>query len=526
MDPKHLMTPGANLTEPEDSRQPIVGVPTAVPGFVGYTETAEVDGKSVHGKPVKITSLAVYEEIFGKGFSACFRIDKGTADDFDIELTKVDESKEYRRLSAGPRFYLYESLCLFFDNGGGDAYVVSVGTYTDGGAQAGGVSVSLDALQSGLKALGAEPGPTLLAIPDAMLLPNANDVQTLVSHENDGMLAQCGRLRDRMAILDVYGTDTLDGASPDVSAQLDALMETLYDTVGNSYLSYGAVYFPFLETNLVSESEIDYTRVAPGGSAGDLASLLQTQADVLYAADEARHGEVQQLIDAMATTTEPEAIAQLDKKLAATLPILGEIKKTIASRLSTLPPSAALAGVMTQVDQMRGVWNAPANQSLVSVKEPTVQLDDAQQGKLNAPAGGKSVNAIRSFPGRGTVVWGARTLDGNTEDWRYIQVRRTLIYVEQSVQQGLEAFVFSPNEAGTWAEVVSTVSSFLQNLWSQGGLMGASASEAFHVQCGLGTTMTAQDLLDGFMTVQIQLSLVSPAEFITITLRQELESSS
>jgi uncharacterized protein len=115
----------------------------------------------------------------------------------------------------------------------------------------------------------------------------------------------------------------------------------------------------------------------------------------------------------------------------------------------------------------------------------------------------------------------SRTLDGNSND--YIQVRRTLIYIEQSIRNALQPFVFAPNTGQTWATVVSTVSGLLTTVWSQGGLLGATAAEAFTVQCGLGSTMTSTDVLEGWMIVQVTLAVIRPAEFIELTFKQMME---
>jgi phage tail sheath protein FI len=172
---------------------------------------------------------------------------------------------------------------------------------------------------------------------------------------------------------------------------------------------------------------------------------------------------------------------------------------------------------------LRGVWNAPANVGLATVLGPTIPITNDMQNDLNMPIDGLAVNAIRDFVGRGTLVWGARTLDGNSNDWRYIQVRRALIYIEQSVELALNKFVFAPNVAQTWVTVSSMISSFLRGVWQAGGLMGASPTEAFSVQCGLGSTMTAQDVLEGRMIVQIKLTMVHPAEFIVLTFQQQMQ---
>ena len=114
------------------------------------------------------------------------------------------------------------------------------------------------------------------------------------------------------------------------------------------------------------------------------------------------------------------------------------------------------------------------------------------------------------------MVWGARTLDGNNDDWRYIQVRRTIVYIEQSIETALQPFVFAANDGQTWVTVTSIVSNFLTGLWRSGALQGASPRDAFNVQCGLGSSMTAQDILDGRMVVDIGVAMVRPAEFVVI----------
>lgn len=113
---------------------------------------------------------------------------------------------------------------------------------------------------------------------------------------------------------------------------------------------------------------------------------------------------------------------------------------------------------------------------------------------------------------------------GADDDWRYVQVRRALIYIEQSIKSALDRFTFAPNDADTWAAVVGVVSSFLDGMWSQGGLIGNSPSESYTVACGLGSTMSAQDILEGFMIVQVTLQMIRPGEFIELTFKQKMAS--
>ena len=110
-------------------------------------------------------------------------------------------------------------------------------------------------------------------------------------------------------------------------------------------------------------------------------------------------------------------------------------------------------------------------------------------------------------------------------DWRYIQVRRTIIYIEQSIKNALQPFVFSANDSKTWSTVTAVVSNFLKQTWSQGGLAGAAPEDAYSVSCGLGSTMTAQDVLDGNMIVEVKVAITRPAEFIVLTFSQKMQSS-
>jgi hypothetical protein len=229
----------------------------------------------------------------------------------------------------------------------------------------------------------------------------------------------------------------------------------------------------------------------------------------------------------LANRSTPEMLTheELSQVLRANIPGLGDMFHHAAESLNTLSPSGAMAGVFTTTDSTRGVWNAPANVGIAGLIAPTYEINSDQQEDLNVPTAGKAVNAIRTFPTRGSLVWGARTLDSNSNDWKYIQVRRTMIYVEQSVQTSLTSFVFAPNTAATWTTVVSMVESFLHGLWSAGGLMGATSGEAYSVRCGLGSTMTTDDILNGNMIVHVVLQMVRPAEFIELVFKQQMLAS-
>ena len=193
------------------------------------------------------------------------------------------------------------------------------------------------------------------------------------------------------------------------------------------------------------------------------------------------------------------------------------LREKSSSELISLPPSGAIAGVYATVDKNRGVWKAPANFSLNSVSGVTEIIDSRAQESLNVDVvAGKSINAIRPFSGKGILVWGARTLAGNDNEWRYIPVRRFFNMVEESVKKSTNWAVFEPNDVNTWIKVRSMIENYLVQKWRDSALQGATPEEAFFVRVGLGVTMTTHDILDGRMNVEIGMAVVRPAEFIIL----------
>ena len=517
-------TPGVYVTEFNAFPPSVVGVPTAVPAFVGYTE------KGPALTPVLLSSLADFETTFGGAFQPTYKIVAAAAPgDFQVG------SNAYQLQQIGASWFnLYYSMRLFFNNGGGTCYVVSVGDYSK--------PVQEADLANGLAAIRFQVGPTMLVVPDAVRLPDIGAYQNVIQ----AMLSQSGEIQDRIAILDVYGSQTINQKNVDTA--LTPLIDVFQGSVGSSFLSYGASYFPFLNTSVVQTAEVNYTNFdaapdpdvktdPPGGTM--LQYLLEQVADTLYGTlhgttgseREAVQGWINQITVVVEDPSKPDdpgiqsQIAALNQNLSNALPPYQQWQNVVLQKLNVLPPSGGMAGVYTLSDNTKGVWNAPANISMNSVLSCTVKLNNDQQGPLTAPLNGKSVNVIRDFVGQGSVVWGARTLDGNSNDWRYIQVRREITYIEQSIKNALNPFVFAANDGQTWVTVTSMISNFLQGIWSQGGLMGDKASDAYTVACGLGSTMTGQDILDGYMIVQVTLQMVRPAEFIELTFKQHMQSA-
>ena len=191
-----------------------------------------------------------------------------------------------------------------------------------------------------------------------------------------------------------------------------------------------------------------------------------------------------------------------------------------------MPPGGALAGIYAAVDSTRGVWKAPANVSIGSIVGPLAKITDSEQDGLNVdPTAGKSINAIRTFAGKGTLVWGARTLAGNDNEWRYVPVRRFFNMVEESVKKASGQFVFEPNDKNTWVKVRAMIENFLTLQWRAGALAGAKPEQAYYVRVGLGETMTAQDILEGRMIVEIGMAAVRPAEFIILRFSHKMQEA-
>ncbi|MCC6232525.1 MAG: phage tail sheath family protein, partial [Verrucomicrobiales bacterium] len=324
------------------------------------------------------------------------------------------------------------------------------------------------------------------------------------------ILSQCGTLQNRVGILDLRGAQL-----PDPVTFVQDQIEPFRAAVGQQYLKYGVAYYPFLKTTIHAESEITCDML---GGAMALAGVLP----------EASQEPVKGLLASLQKTPVPNPAirSQWEIALRQSSPTYTTLCQQVCDRINILPPSGAMAGVYARVDAERGVWVAPANVSLTEVVGTTLALTDDMQSGLNTdPLSGKSVNAIRVFPSLGTLVWGARTLDGNSQDWRYISVVRTVIMIEQSVKFAMQAYVFQPNVANTWNLVRATLTSFLTQLWSQGTLAGSTPDAAFSVEVGLGATMTSQDILNGLMIVSLKVALTHPAEFIVLTFAQQMQTS-
>jgi|TARA_B100001093_G_scaffold222836_1_gene213564 uncharacterized protein len=496
-----LATPGVYIEEKSSFGSSVVPVQTAIPAFIGYTEKASRGSKDLTNEPTKISSLGQYEELFGGAPETKFTIE--TSDEFitGFQLSFVENT----------RFLMHNALRFFYANGGGDCYIVSVGNY-DETIDAGKLN---DPKGGGLAALEKHLEPTLIVVPDAVLLSEADCFSLQAA-----VLSHCGfKMKNRFAILDVYnGTTERTFDDEDV-------INKFREGVGSNFLMWGASYYPFLNTTLIKASEIDYTRVE--NLDGLIEVLSKEVADNLAAESitEARAEGINAEINKISEDNDADAVTSLHATLTVISPKLNMIIAEMSEMLNLMPPSSAMAGAYSMVDYTASVAQSPANISLGSVVSPAVNINNDNQEDLNLPLNGKAVNAIRSFQGKGVLVWGARTLDGNSKDYRYVSVRRTMTFLEQSIKFAAEAFVFAPNNATTWSTLRATVSNFLTNQWQSGLLAGQSPDDAFEVEIGLGSTMTPNDILDGILKMTIKVAITRPAEFIVITFEQQQQKS-
>ncbi|UEQ79083.1 phage tail sheath family protein [Chryseobacterium arthrosphaerae] len=257
------------------------------------------------------------------------------------------------------------------------------------------------------------------------------------------------------------------------------------DKVSSLHLKYGAAYYPKLKTVLSYDFK-DVDVVVTGASGVSKLSDLKSANSELY----------------------------------------NQAKKAIESVQVVLAPSSAMAGAYAKVDGTSGVWKSTANLGFNLVDGPAVKISNKDQDMLNIDStAGKSINAIRTFTGKGTLVWGARTLDGNSNEWRYISVRRFFNMVEESVKKATERFVFEPNTANTWVRVQTMIENFLDQQWRDGALAGSKPEEAYYVSVGLHKTMSAQDILEGRMNIEIGMAAVRPAEFIVLRFSHKLQEA-
>ena len=569
-------TPGVYVEEQEKFPPSVAQVETAIPAFVGHTASGPKN------KPTRISSMLEYEQLFGKAnpekFAVAFKDGVATA-------TQPKASD----------FKMYYALQMYFANGGGPCYIVSVGNYSDPVLVES--TTSDKTLLKGLESLKKEDEPTLIVFPDIQnMVATAGEVAAAnsahqVAEDNED-LANAAKVAAKAvsdavngadvaaavaaakAVADDYEiTDPNDlsevAAAQAAQAVIEAV-ETAAGLTGATLVSVKAAakavadaYEADLTTAaalvaLAAQHADNVTEASLSASVSKIYSVYNTalnQAELMkdrfvimdvlgddatfrnrvnasglkYGA--AYHPKLKTVLnyafnDAEVLVTGASGISNLKDLKSANSELYNQAKKAIESKKVIMAPSSAIAGVYARTDSTAGVWKSPANLGLNFVEAPVVKISDKDQEGLNVdPTSGKSINVIRAFTGKGTLVWGARTLDGNSNEWRYISVRRFFNMVEESVKRATERFVFEPNTANTWIRVQTMIENFLNQQWQDGALAGSKPEEAYYVSVGLNKTMSAQDILEGRMNIEIGMAAVRPAEFIVLRFSHKLQES-
>lgn len=209
-----------------------------------------------------------------------------------------------------------------------------------------------------------------------------------------------------------------------------------------------------------------------------------------------------------------ELIPPTDSSYAAFYTPWIEVMNPETNVRTLVPPGGHVAGIYARSDAERGVHKAPANEVVRGAMALQFDLTTGEQDILNP----RGVNCLRSFRGRGIRVWGARTTSSDPL-WRYVNVRRLFLYLEESIDESTQWVVFEPNDEGLWARVRQTVRNFLTTEWRNGALMGTTPEQAFYVKCDR-TTMTQDDIDNGRLIVEIGIAPVKPAEFVIFRITQ------
>ncbi len=578
----NFKTPGVYVQEISTLPASVAPVATAIPVFIGYTQQRIKNGITLPAnKPERITSLLEYIEIFGGAFDENVTVNLTGSD-----LTEANTTIAVVSGGLSP-YTLYYNMVSYFGNGGGPCYIVSVGTYTifsSFPADPNDLIVSTE-LQAGITAIEKEDEVTLLVVPEAVILSPSlhktiNDVMlTQCNKLQDRFAVMDVKVLGGTALVDANGfRDSVGieylkyGASYYPSLITTQQLEFVESTVVISDTRIGAIYNN-LSLNIINNGggvgvpasgtvtigdigtltgatvtvsgdpliegtnwDADIGDVETAGSlsgaitliagisATNVGNVITIVADVVGAAGNAIALTTSH--PANASVSAPTLLGGVDAVLVdKTLynNIKSEINKTFKI---SLYPSATMAGIFARVDRDRGVWKAPANVGVNGITKPTMLVTHAEQADLNVDAtSGKSINVIRTFTGKGNLVWGARTLAGNDNEWRYVPVRRFFNFMEESIKKATEPSVFEPNTANTWSKLKGMIENFLTQLWSAGALAGATAEAAFFVKVGLGQTMTALDILEGRLNIEVGVAAVRPAEFIILKFSHKLQES-
>lgn len=218
-----------------------------------------------------------------------------------------------------------------------------------------------------------------------------------------------------------------------------------------------------------------------------------------------------------------EDINRYEEILKENIPSYSLLLNKLKEKNGVIPPSGAMAGLYCKIDNERGVWKSPANISISGIDSVSQLYSNSHLADLNIdPVTGKSINVIRPITGYGILVMGTRTLAGNDSEWRYIPICRLLIYIEDCIRRGTIWALQEEHNEALWLKIRIQIENFLIELWKNGAIVGAKPEHAFHVNCGLNSTMTPQDILDGKLIIKLLVAPLRPAEFTVLRIVMQM----
>lgn len=514
--------PGVYVEEVPSSQKSLTAAATAIAAFVGFTERAPQDDPSdpEGTKPRLVTSWTQFEELYG---------------------------------SFAPGCMLPISVYGYFQNGGAIAYVVRIPntapaeepsqaalpsadralgnplsvTSVEPAAE---LTIAIDPVDLGADAPETgEPSPFNLTVLDGAtpvetfegltVGPGDRNVETVVNAQSTRVKVKLDLDKDAdlSAVMDVLkpGAYPLVPAAPlpvPVSGRKFAGSESA--RTGINGLTIAAEVTMVVVPDLITAARKEDGTV-------DLALWKQVQTALIS------HCELQgnrvAVLDAPPGMTVQQMkewrsdVAMYDSAFAAMYYPWIKVENPAPTNGDTeifIPPSGHIAGVWARTDETRGVWKAPANDTIRGCLDVERPITKNEQSLLN-PIG---VNCIRPFGTRGIRIWGARTLSSDS-DWRYINVRRLFNMVESTILDGTQFTVFEPNDVSLWEGVTRTLKAFLTGLWKQGALFGTSADQAFYVKCDAETNPPAS-IDEGKLVVEVGIAPVKPAEFVIFRISQ------
>ncbi len=504
------LTPGVYVEEVPSASKPIEGVSTSIAAFVGLAPGGPVN------TPMRISNWTQFAKIFG---------DPNEPDNGPF----MDGA------------YLAHSVYGFFQNGGSLCWVVRVGD--DGGGAGAAARAALPAAADSsvetfrVVALDAGNGDVKVELTEE---PSTGDKDGDATYK---LVVSSGSEKEEHAGL------TLKKGRANIATKVNSASKLIkVEETGGSLPE--AQRIPATGSYTLSKPSIDPTKVKPTHFEGDVARrqgmgglaavdeiTMVCMPDLMGLAADGDDAQVRDLQGKMIAHCEnagdrmaildcpPDMLPQdilewrmntagYDSKFAALYYPWIEVMNPLTNQPMLVPPSGHVAGVWCRTDATRGVHKAPANEITMGVNGLGFQITQAEQGGLNKVG----INCIRSFPGRGIRIWGARTLSSDPE-WRYINVRRLFNYVAESIMEGTQWSVFEPNDEKLWIQLRIAVSNFLTRTWNEGALFGSTPTEAFFVKCD-SETNPPEVIEAGQVICEIGIAPVKPAEFVVFRLSQ------